>query len=102
WTPMVAQGFAVGRCKWMCTHFFGRSQAMDTRTLLTTDLAALINPLHHPANHQAPVVFVSGQCAVLRDADGHEHLDGLSSLWNVTTGHGGAAAAKLGAEQLRD
>src|SRR5436309_1208529 len=97
WTPMVAQGFAVGRCKWMCTHVFGRSQAMDTRTLLTTDLAALIHPLHHPADHQAPVVFVSGQGAVLRDADGHEYLDGLSSLWNVNAGHGrtelaGAAA----------
>src|SRR5438445_679766 len=99
WTPMVAQGFAVGRCKWMCTHVFGRSQAMDTRTLLTTDLAALIHPLHHPADHQAPVVFVSGQGAVLRDADGHEYLDGLSSLWNVNAGHGrtelaGAAAAQ--------
>ena len=55
---------------------------MDARTLLTTDLAALIHPLHHPADHQAPVVFVSGQGDVLRDADRRECLDGLSSLWN--------------------
>src|SRR5947199_31169 len=102
WTPTVAQGFAVGRCKWMCTHVFGRSQAMDTRTLLTTDLAALIHPLHHPADHQAPVVFVSGQGAVLRDADGHEYLDGLSSLWNVNAGHGRTELAEAAAAQMRN
>src|SRR5207247_9945910 len=71
WTPMVAQGFAVGRCKWMCTHVFGRSQAMDTRTLLTTDLAALIHRLHHPSARRAPVVFLRGHGRVLPDANGH-------------------------------
>ncbi|OLD42855.1 MAG: aspartate aminotransferase family protein [Armatimonadetes bacterium 13_1_40CM_3_65_7] len=75
---------------------------MDTRTLLTTDLAALIHPLHHPADHQAPVVFVSGQGAVLRDADGHEYLDGLSSLWNVNAGHGRTELAEAAAAQMRN
>src|SRR3989449_636118 len=70
---------------------------MDARTLLTTDLAALIHPLHHPADHQAPVVFVSGQGVVLRDADGREYLDGLSSLWNVNAGHGRVELAEAAA-----
>src|SRR5437667_269976 len=59
---------------------------MDARTLVATDLAALIHPLHHPADHQAPVVFVEGHGAVLRDAEGREYLDGLASLWNVNVG----------------
>src|SRR5947209_17991671 len=75
---------------------------MDTRTLLTTDLAALIHPLHHPADHQAPVVFVSGQGAVLRDADGHEYLDGLSSLWNVNARNGRKEMAEAAAAQMRN
>src|SRR5947199_8296857 len=75
---------------------------MDARTLLTTELAALIHPLHHPADHQAPVVFVSGQGAVLRDADGHEYLDGLSSLWNVNAGHGRTELAEDAAAQMRN
>lgn len=74
---------------------------MDARTLLTTDLAALIHPLHHPADHQTPVVFVSGQGAVLRDADGHEYLDGLASLWNVNAGHGRTELAEAAATQMK-
>ncbi len=74
---------------------------MDVRTLVTTDLAALIHPLHHPADHQAPVVFVEGHGAVLRDAAGNEYLDGLASLWNVNAGHGRAELADAAAAQMR-
>ncbi len=74
---------------------------MDARTLVATDLAALIHPLHHPADHQAPVVFTDGQGAVLRDAGGREYLDGLASLWNVNAGHGRAELAEAAAAQMR-
>jgi len=74
---------------------------MDARTLVATDLAALIHPLHHPADHQAPVVFVEGHGAVLRDAEGREYLDGLASLWNVNVGHGRAELAEAAAAQMK-
>src|SRR3989449_7643648 len=78
-----------------------REPFMDARTLVATDLAALIHPLHHPADHQAPVVFVEGHGAVLRDADGREDLDGLASLWNVNVGHGRAELAEAAAAQMK-
>ena len=78
---------------------------MDTRTsakpLIETDQAHLIHPLHHPAEHQTPLVLVSGQGVMLRDVDGREYIDGLSSLWNVNTGHGRGELADVAAGQLR-
>jgi len=78
---------------------------MDTRTvssvLLQADQAHLIHPLHSPADHQAPVVFVSGDGVMLRDAEGREYIDGLSSLWNVNVGHGRRELADAAAEQMR-
>ncbi len=86
------QGFRLAAPKVVC---------MDVRTLVATDLAALIHPLHHPSDHQAPVVFVEGHGAVLRDAAGREYLDGLASLWNVNAGHGRAELAEAAAAQMR-
>ncbi len=74
---------------------------MEPRGLVATDLAALVHPLHNPADHQAPVVFVEGRGAVLRDADGREYLDGLASLWNVNVGHGRTELADAAAAQMR-
>ncbi len=74
---------------------------MESRTLVATDLSALIHPLHYPADHQAPIVFVEGQGAVLRDAEGREYLDGLASLWNVNAGHGRTELADAAAAQMR-
>jgi len=74
---------------------------METRTLVATDLSALVHPLHHPADHQSPIVFVEGRGAVLRDADGREYLDGLASLWNVNAGHGRTELADAAAAQMR-
>ncbi len=78
---------------------------MDTRaapaTLVDVDQAHLIHPLHTAADHQAPIVFVAGEGAVLRDAEGREYIDGLSSLWNVNAGHGRRELAEAAAEQMR-
>ncbi|MGQ0549735.1 MAG: aminotransferase family protein [Armatimonadota bacterium] len=78
---------------------------MDTRAapaaLIETDRAHLIHPLHAAAEHQVPLVLVAGEGAVLRDADGREYIDGLSSLWNVNAGHGRRELAEAAAEQMR-
>jgi adenosylmethionine-8-amino-7-oxononanoate aminotransferase len=77
---------------------------METRTaaaLIQTDQAHLIHPLHYPVDHAPPLVFVEGQGAVLRDAEGREFIDGLASLWNVNAGHGRAELADAAAAQMR-
>ncbi len=61
----------------------------------------LIHPLHSRADQEAPVVFVEGHGAVLRDAEGREYIDGLASLWNVNLGHGRKELAEVAAEQMR-
>lgn len=60
-----------------------------------------IHPLHNRADQEAPVVFVEGIGAVLRDAEGREYIDGLASLWNVNLGHGRRELAEAAAEQMR-
>lgn len=69
--------------------------------LIRTDRAHLIHPGHFPADHETPVVFVEGEGAVLRDADGREYIDGLACLWNVHVGHGRHELAEAAAQQMR-
>ena len=59
-----------------------------TADLLARDAAHLIHPLHDEALHRRARVWVKGAGAILTDADGREHIDGLAGLWNVTAGHG--------------
>lgn len=61
-----------------------------TADLLARDQAHLLHPLHDVGLHEQARVWVSGQGAILTDADGHEFIDGLAGLWNVTAGHGRA------------
>ncbi len=68
--------------------------------LVATDQRYLIHPLHHPKDHASPRVFVSGEGAMLRTADGREFIDGLSSLWNVNIGHGRRELAAAAATQM--
>ena len=56
--------------------------------LLARDHAHLLHPLHSAKLHQQARVWVSGQGALLTDADGNTFIDGLAGLWNVTAGHG--------------
>jgi adenosylmethionine-8-amino-7-oxononanoate aminotransferase len=74
---------------------------MGSAALIHTDQTHLIHPLHHPAEHQTPVMLVQGEGVMLRDADGREYIDGLSSLWNVSAGHGRRELAEAAAEQMR-
>lgn len=61
----------------------------------------VIHPLHNRADQEAPVVFVEGKGAMLRDSEGREYIDGLASLWNVNLGHGRQELAEAAAEQMR-
>ena len=64
------------------------------------DQAHLIHPLHHPSAHQAPKIWVSGQGALVRDAEGRDFIDGLSGLWNVHVGHGRRELAQAAYDQM--
>ena len=55
---------------------------------LARDRAHLLHPLHSTKLHQQAKVWVSGQGAILTDADGNTFIDGLAGLWNVTACHG--------------
>jgi adenosylmethionine-8-amino-7-oxononanoate aminotransferase len=68
--------------------------------LVEMDRRHLIHPLHHPRDHEHPIVVVEGRGEVLIDADGKEYIDGLSSLWNVNAGHGRKELADAAAAQM--
>jgi adenosylmethionine-8-amino-7-oxononanoate aminotransferase len=68
--------------------------------LLESDRRHLIHPLHHPKDHATARLFVSGEGAMLRTADGREYIDGLSALWNVNVGHGRKELAAAAATQM--
>ncbi len=70
------------------------------RAILETDQRHLIHPLHHPKDHEQPILFVEGRNEMLVDADGKQYIDGLSSLWNVNIGHGRKELADAAAEQM--
>jgi adenosylmethionine-8-amino-7-oxononanoate aminotransferase len=68
--------------------------------LLARDRAHWIHPLHDRAVQDDATVWVRGKGAVLVDADGREHLDGIAGLWNVVAGHGRVELAAAAAAQM--
>jgi len=68
--------------------------------LIAADHRHMIHPLHHAKDHEKPRVFVSGEGAILRTADGREYIDSLSALWNVHIGHGRKELAAAAAAQM--
>ena len=70
------------------------------RSLIESDQHYFIHPLHHPKDHQSPLLVAEGQGAMIRDAEGREYIDGLSGLWNVNVGHGRKELAEVAAEQM--
>ena len=47
------------------------------------------------------LIIASGKGATLTDAEGHEYIDGMASLWNVNVGYGRTELADAAAEQMR-
>ena len=77
--------------------------ASTNAALLARDRSHLVHPLHDSKVHESGHVWVNGDGALLIDADGHQVIDGLAGLWNVTAGHGRtelAEAMRLQAETL--
>ncbi|MEM7031416.1 MAG: aspartate aminotransferase family protein [Chloroflexota bacterium] len=72
----------------------------DNPTLLEQDRKHLIHPLHHPSAHANPIIIESGQGVWIRDKNGKEYIDGLSSLWNVQVGHGNQELADAAHQQM--
>ena len=72
----------------------------DIDRLASTDLAHLIHPQFHLADHRDAIIFASGKGAVLTDVRGKEYIDGLASLWNVAAGHGRTELAEAAAAQM--
>ncbi len=73
---------------------------MQSDPILAADHKHLIHPLHASAETREPILFTRGQGALLVDDHGREYLDGLSSLWNVTLGHGRRELAEAAASQM--
>ena len=67
---------------------------------IETDHAHLLHPLHHPSAHQRPKIWVEGQGAIVKDAEGRGYIDGLAGLWNVNVGHGRRELAQAAWEQM--
>ena len=72
----------------------------DAEQLIAMDRAHLLHPLFHPDDQASPLVWVQGQGATLRTADGRSFIDGLSGLWNVNVGHGRGELARAAADQM--
>ncbi|HEX2171916.1 MAG TPA: aspartate aminotransferase family protein [Dehalococcoidia bacterium] len=73
---------------------------VKTENLIQEDLDHLVHPLHLAQDHQSAVIFVEGNNAIVKDSEGREYIDGLSSLWNVNIGHGRKELAEVAAEQM--
>jgi adenosylmethionine-8-amino-7-oxononanoate aminotransferase len=72
----------------------------EYHALVQDDIAHLLHPQYHQADHQNAVIFDHGEGAVLTDVRGRQYIDGLSSLWNVAVGHGRKELASVAAEQM--
>jgi adenosylmethionine-8-amino-7-oxononanoate aminotransferase len=73
---------------------------MSTPVTLDEDRAHLLHPLHHPSAYAGTRIWVSGDGALIKDADGREYIDGLSGLWNVNIGHGRRELGEAASRQM--
>src|SRR5574338_422528 len=64
------------------------------------DLAHIIHPQFHVADHEGAIIFDRGEGAVLTDVEGRSYIDALSSLWNVAVGHGRRELGDAAAAQM--
>ena len=74
---------------------------LQAAELIKNDQLHLIHPLHHASEAAEPLVVTEGHGAMIRDIHGHEYIDGLSGLWNVSVGHGREELAKAAYDQMK-
>jgi adenosylmethionine-8-amino-7-oxononanoate aminotransferase len=75
---------------------------MDVKKLREMDVAHLLHPVTPLAEHEkrGPTVIVSGKGPWVRDAEGHELIDGFSGLWCVNAGYGEASIVEAARAQM--
>lgn len=73
---------------------------LDEIELAAYDIAHVIHPQFHRADHEGAIIFERGEGAILTDVQGRTYIDALSSLWNVAVGHGRRELAAAAAEQM--
>ena len=77
---------------------------MLLNSLVELDRAHLIHPVASYRGHEKAGVRVlaSGKGARVRDAAGHELVDGFAGLWCVNAGYGQDKIIEAAARQLRE
>ncbi|MFQ5614254.1 MAG: aspartate aminotransferase family protein [Anaerolineae bacterium] len=73
---------------------------LDQTTLRERDRRHVLHPLHHPSDHESPLIVESGHGVWVRTVDGREYIDGLAGLWNVLVGHGNTELADAARGQM--
>jgi len=83
----------------MSVAFDGPSP-LEKAELIDRDRRLLIHPQHHPRDHAAPSVWVSGRGIRITDVSGRSFIDGLSGMWNMHLGHGRAELVAAATRQM--
>lgn len=75
----------------------------DTDALVVLDRAHLVHPVTNWRQHEqrGPLILAEAKGAWLKDAAGHELLDGFAGLWCVNVGYGQESVVRAATEQLR-
>lgn len=75
----------------------------DTDALVALDRAHLVHPVTNWRQHEqrGPLILAEAKGAWLKDAAGHELLDGFAGLWCVNVGYGQESVVRAATEQLR-
>jgi PLP-dependent transaminase len=71
-----------------------------SRDLGQIDARRILHPHATVGHPRPPVIFVEGHGARLRDADGHEYIDGTCGLWVCPVGHGRPELAEAARRQM--
>lgn len=80
-----------------------RHDLPHTDALIALDRAHLVHPVSAWRQHEqrGPMLLASAQGAWLKDAGGHELLDGFAGLWCVNVGYGQESVVRAATEQMR-
>lgn len=81
----------------------GASTKRDYETLVELDKKHFLHPTSPIKQQQEEgpaFIFTEGNGIYLKDINGQELIDGLSSLWNVNIGHGREELGQVAAEQM--
>jgi PLP-dependent transaminase len=71
-----------------------------SRELGPIDQRLVVHPHATIGDPRPPVIFVAGEGARLRDADGREYIDGTCGLWVCPVGHGRSELAEAARRQM--